>query len=149
MRLFLLTIVAFILSCDSALDTPASSAVLECDGYAFQGPLVKDLATGLVWDRVVQQSFLTHEEAVDFCAQKGARLPTRRELLDLRSRQEGDACQLPACPFSGARCLTIQCGSKIPGSDEHWGVAMSGGALVAVPAGQAEALLCVRGAAAN
>ena len=147
MKLLLLVFAGLLLSCDDDTKEEETNApALECEGFEFQGSLVKDLSTGLIWDRFVQQSFATHDEAADICAQRGARLPTRVELLALRNREEGDACQLPACPFSGARCLTIQCGSLIPGSDAHWGVAMSGGALVSVPSGQAEALLCVRGA---
>ncbi len=146
MKTLLFILMGFFISCDS--DEPegeTASAALVCEGYEIQGELVTDLSTGLIWDRFVQQSFMTHDEAAGFCEQKGARLPARADLA-LRNRQEGDACQLPACPFYGARCLTIQCGSQIPGSDAHWGVAMSGGALVAVPSGQAEALLCVRNA---
>jgi len=73
-------------------------------------------------------------------------LPTRQELLDLRKPavDAGDACQLPACPFRGDRCATLQCGSSVPGTDARWGVAFSGGSLVMVAAGQAEALVCVR-----
>lgn len=116
-----------------------------CAAFRIDGNLVIDERTGLAWDQLVVQSFLTHDEAAAACAGKGARLPTRAELLALRAPEDDDACQLPACAFRGPRCLTIQCGSLVPGSDaDHWGVAMSGGALVAVPAGQAEAMLCVR-----
>lgn len=126
---------------------PVAGDAIPCPGWEAQGDLVVDPRTALAWDGFVVQSFFTHEQAAEACAAKGARLPTRAELLALRTPSDTDACLLPACAFRGARCLTIQCGSAIPGSDgDHWGVAMSGGALVAVPAGQAEAMLCVRDA---
>lgn len=125
-------------------EPPAAVAheALTCEGFELQGDLVKDLSTGLVWDRFVELSLRTHDEAARLCAARGGRLPTRAELMALRA--PGDACQLPACPFLGDRCATLQCGTAIAGTDAHWGVAFSGGSLVMVPGAGAEALLCVR-----
>lgn len=141
----LLFVIFGVLGCVDNTTAPPALEVL-CENFVIQGEVVQDTRTGLVWDRFVQQSFHTHDEATAICAAKGARLPTRAELLELRQQEPDDACQLSSCGFYGARCLTIQCGSEIPGTDSHWGVAMSGGSLVAVPQGQAEALLCVRDA---
>ncbi len=117
-----------------------------CEGFELHGDTARDLETGLIWDRFVELGAATAEQADAACATKGARLPTRQELLALRrpGAESGDACQLPACPFRGDRCATLQCGSAVPGTDARWGVAFSGGALVMVPAGQAEAMVCVR-----
>ncbi len=116
-----------------------------CEGFELLGAEARDLRTGLVWDRLVRLSFATHEEASASCAARGARLPTREELLALRQPQGGDACQLPSCPFQGDRCATLQCGSLVPGSDDdHWGVTFSGGSLVLVPSGQPQSMICVR-----
>ncbi len=123
-------------------DISVAPEALACPGFELQGDRVKDLSTGLVWDRFVALSLRTHDEAARLCADRGGRLPTRPELMALRA--PGDACQLPACPFLGDRCATLQCGTAIAGTDAHWGVAFSGGALVMVPGGGAEALLCVR-----
>lgn len=143
MKRYLLLIILGTLGCVDNTTIP-SVPEASCENFVIQGELVQDTRTGLVWDRFVQQSFHTHDEASAICAQKGARLPTRAELLALRQQDADDACQLSSCGFYGARCLTIQCGSEISGTDSHWGVAMAGGSLVQVPQGQAEALLCVR-----
>lgn len=123
---------------------PPPIAEPACEGFELHGETARDVRTGLEWDRTVELSFSTAESADAVCAARGARLPTRQELLDLRAPSADDACQLPSCPFRGDRCATLQCGSSVPGTDARWGIAFSGGALVMVPAGQAEALVCVR-----
>ncbi len=115
-----------------------------CADFELSADTARDRRTGLVWDRVVFHDFATHTTAEEICAAKGARLPTRAELTALRTVSSDDACQLPACPFRGDRCATIQCGTPIAGTDAHWGVAFSGGAEVMVGKENAEALLCVR-----
>ena len=139
-------VLAFGCGDDTTLDPPdggALPATASCEGYRLVGAEeAVDLATGLRWDTFAELSLLTHEEATARCQARGKRLPTREELLAMR-REAADPCQLPACPFRGDRCATIQCGSPIPGTDAHWGVAFVGGALVSVPAGQPEVALCV------
>jgi hypothetical protein len=123
--------------------TPAEVPA-ECAGFDVRAELVTDLSTGLVWDRFVELALHTHDEATAICAARGARLPTRAELLALRVTDAPDGCQLPACAFRGDRCAILQCGTSVPGVDAHWGVAFSGGSLVMVPGDGAQGLVCVR-----
>jgi hypothetical protein len=125
-------------------EAPAFKAEGACPNFELEGELARDTRTGLIWDRFVAHTTKTHEEAEATCAERGARLPTRAETLALRADSTEDGCLLPSCAFKGDRCATIQCGSEVPGFSAHWGVAFSGGGLVMVPAGAAEALLCVR-----
>jgi hypothetical protein len=115
-----------------------------CDQLVAEGAWVRDLRSGLLWESFVQAAQLTHGEAQSRCQAMGARLPTRKEVEALRTPQAGDACQLPACAFRGARCGTIQCGSSIGISGQHWGVAMGGGGLVGIAAGEARGSVCVK-----
>ncbi len=125
-------------SVDAPLQVP-------CAGFeAASADEATDLRTGLRWETFLELSLLTHEQASERCAARGARLPTREEVLGLRSSDSPDGCQLPACPFRGDRCATVQCGSTVPGTNDHWGVSFTGGALVMVPAGQPEVSVCVR-----
>lgn len=122
-----------------------ASQPASCPGFEAAGAdEATDLRTGLRWETFVELSLLTHQQASERCAARGARLPTREEVLGLRSAGSTDGCMLPACPFRGDRCATVQCGSAVPGTDAHWGVTFTGGALVMVPAGQPEVSLCVR-----
>lgn len=143
-----LVLLAALAAASCATDPPAPSggadAETPCEGFELGAEEVKDLATGLVWDRFVNLAVHTHEEAEALCAERGARLPTRAELLALRVAETPDGCQLPACAFRGDRCAVLQCGSSVPGVDAHWGVAFSGGSLVMVGAGEAQGLVCVR-----
>jgi hypothetical protein len=126
-------------------DAGVPPAEQRCEGFQQVGAEeAVDLSTGLRWDTYAELTLLTHEEAAARCEARGKRLPTRQELVALR-RPAPDGCALPACPFRGDRCATIQCGSKIPGTSDHWGVAFSGGGLVGIPAGQPEVVLCVAG----
>ena len=89
-------------------------------------------------------TLLTHAEAVAQCEAQSARLPTRQELAALRRPGTTDPCQLPACPFRGDRCATLQCGTAIGDTDTHWGIAFSGGGELVLAADQPESVLCVR-----
>lgn len=123
---------------------PALAPEAVCEGFQAVGDRVEDRSTGLVWDRFVVLSLVTHAEAVAQCEAQGARLPTRQELAALRRPGRGDPCQLPACPFRGDRCATLQCGTAIGDTDTHWGIAFSGGAELVLRADQPEAVICVR-----
>ena len=123
---------------------PAWTTESDCQDFAIQGDLVMDRRTGLQWDRTVWLTRMTYEEASAYCAAKAARLPSRPEVLALRTAEAQEGCLLSRCAFRGDRCATIQCGTQVPGVDARWGVAFSGGALVLVPDGTAEAVLCVR-----
>lgn len=134
-----------VLACDNSElpEAPQPATLQTCEGFAVEtADEATDLRTGLRWDTFAELTFLTNEEATARCASRGKRLPTKDELLALR-KDATDPCQLPACPFRGDRCATIQCGSAIAGADAHWGVAFLGGALVNVPNGQPEVALCV------
>ena len=125
-------------------DQESTAKVSPCDKLVAEGAWVRDLRSGLLWESFVQAAQLTHSQALSRCEAMGARLPTRKEVEALRTPQDNDACQLPACAFRGARCGTIQCGSSIGTSGQHWGVAMGGGGLVGIAAGEARGSLCVK-----
>lgn len=146
----LCTVLGFgLLACNQQADIDGAAVATiggeaSCPGWQFEGVWVRDLRTGLLWERYVELQGADHKAAQARCSERGARLPTRKEVEALRAPSAGDACQLPACAFRGARCAVIQCGSGIGTSTMHWGVAMGSGGLVSVGADEQQGVLCVR-----
>jgi len=129
---------------DPAAPSVTIATEASCEGFDAVGDAVLDRGTGLVWDRYVTLGTTSYDDARSACEGRGARLPSRQELAALRRPASGDPCQLPSCPFRGDRCATLACGTPVPGTEGHWGVAFSGGGEILLGPSEAEAVICVR-----
>ncbi len=137
---------------DTSVGTPDASAIdagvtAACDPtrYVTVGLGVRDMQTGLEWQRWSSDGPFDLATATTFCSSAGWRLPTRAELEALRGPSgTGGACPLDPCAFLGNRCAIFAAGpgEGLNGDGLAWAVdLMTGGSVLA---GGGLAVRCVR-----
>lgn len=115
---------------DTSADAGAPPTICDANRYVMIQSGVRDLVTGLEWQRWSTGGSFTSATAEALCAASpGWRLPTRAELLSIRGPNgTGGACPVDECAFLGERC-TIFAGGRGTGlADEgYWNFDMMTG----------------------